>query len=92
MMREIEQDIYSQYQNMLYDFNEEFTSESELFLLKICYLENFKKIFNKYESCKKSLIKKASMKDDLRQHKMAVFLNTECGMIYDIALNISEYL
>jgi len=29
---------------------------------------------------------------DLKQHKKAVFLNTECGFIYDIALNVSEYL
>ena len=33
-----------------------------------------------------------SFECELKQHEMAVFLNTECKFIYDIALNVSEYL
>ena len=28
---------------------------------------------------------------DIKQHEIAVFLNTQCGFIYDIALNVSEF-
>jgi len=92
MIREIEQDVYTQYENMLYDFNEEFTTESDLFLDKIWYLEHFKHMLHKYETSMKYLIKNTKMEDDLRQHKMAVYLNTQCGMIYDIALIVSKFL
>jgi len=44
------------------------------------------------ELAKSDLIEFFDLSHELKQHEMAVFLNTECGLIYDIAVNISEFI
>ena len=57
---------------------------------QIC--REIKLLLKQYEKQKINLIKNTTMKDDLRRHEVVVFLNTKCNFIYDIALNVSEYL
>ena len=96
MYNDIEFDVYSATEDFLYDFNELNQNlcmdAGNTYLENIINFEEIKKIFKKYETSKKRLIQSMNMKDDLKRHKKAVFLNTECGFIYDIALNVSEYL
>jgi len=44
-----------------------------------------------YRDNKNLFVQSFSLKPELERHKAAVFLN-QCGFIYDIALNVSEYL
>ena len=92
MINKIEKDVYGLFDDIVYDANELIGPDSELLMVKIACLQQFKMILKNYESSKVSLIKKMNMKDDLKQHEMAVFLNIDCNVCYDIAKNISDYL
>jgi len=83
----------------LYELPEKLNvKEDEYYLADFIYFRirqifrEIKLLLKQYEKKKINLIEHTHMKDDLRRHEVAVFLNTECSFIYDIALNVSEYL
>jgi len=56
------------------------------------FLNAYHKQLCQYRDNKNLFAQRFSLKPELERHKKAVFLNTECNFIYDIALNVSEYL
>jgi len=102
MYSNIENDVFSASQLIitgLYELPEKLdVTEDEYYLYDFIYYRirqicrEIKLLLKQYEKDKINLIENTTMKDDLKRHEMAVFLNTECSFIYDIALNVSEYL
>jgi len=102
MYSNIENDVFSTTQLIitdLYELPEKLdVTEDEYYLADFIYYRirqicrEIKLLLKQYEKQKIHLIKNTTMEDDLRRHEMAVFLNTKCNFIYDIALNVSEYL
>jgi len=102
MYSNIENDVFSASQSIitdLYELPEKLNvQENEYYLAHFIYYRirqicrEIKLLLKQYEKQKINLIENTTMEDDLKRHEMAVFMNTKCNFIYDIALNVSEYL